>query len=241
MTTPRAIVIPALKKHTATLICIHGLGDSGAGWTFLAENWRRRGKFEEVAFVFPSAPTIPITANMGMQMPGWYDIINFDTLKRSDDEPGILKSQKYIHSLINQQIADGIPPSRIILGGFSQGGAMSLFSGPTFRERLAGVFGLSSYQLLTEKFGNLVGETYGEAGEGKRDVKKEKIFMGHGIDDPLVKCEWGQMTMEGLKEKGFEVEWHTYPDTVHAVDPKEIDDLEAWVTKRLEETKEEKL
>ena len=61
MTTPRAIVIPALKKHTATLICVHGLGDSGAGWTFLAENWRRRGKFEDVAFVFPSAPNIPIT------------------------------------------------------------------------------------------------------------------------------------------------------------------------------------
>lgn len=61
MTTPRAIVIPANKKHTATLICVHGLGDSGAGWTFLAENWRRRGKFEDVAFVFPSAPNIPIT------------------------------------------------------------------------------------------------------------------------------------------------------------------------------------
>ena len=264
MTTPRAIVIPALKKHTATLICVHGLGDRGAGWTFLAENWRRRGKFEDVAFVFPSAPSIPITVvsrhvcvpsidhraatrhqilmltfiqNMGMEMPGWYDIKNFDTLNRSDDEPGILRSRGYLHSLINQQVADGIPPSRIILGGFSQGGAMAIFSGPTFRERLAGVFGLSCYQLLPEKFDSLMAET----GTEDKIRSKPNIFMGHGMDDPLVKVDWGEKTAEGLKEKGFEVEWHTYPNTPHAVDPKEIDALEAWVTKRLDDTKEEKL
>ena len=231
MTTPRAIVIPAVKKHTATLICVHGLGDSGAGWTFLAENWRRRNKFEDMAFVFPSAPNIPITVNMGMQMPGWYDILNFDTLNRSDDEPGILRSQRYLHSLINQQVADGIPPSRIILGGFSQGGAVSLFSGPTFRERLAGVFGLSSYQLVPEKFDTLMAET---GTEGKIR-QKPPIFMGHGEADPLVKFEWGKKTAEGLKERGFDVEFHSYPGLPHSADPKEIDALEEWVTKRLEE------
>jgi hypothetical protein len=76
----QAIVIPALKKHTATIIMAHGLGDSGAGWVSLAENWRRRGKFEDVKFIFPNAPNIPITINMGMRMPGWYDIV-----RRRDD------------------------------------------------------------------------------------------------------------------------------------------------------------
>lgn len=71
----QAITIPALKKHTATIIMAHGLGDSGAGWVSLAENWRRRGKFEDVKFIFPNAPNIPITINMGMRMPGWYDIV----------------------------------------------------------------------------------------------------------------------------------------------------------------------
>lgn len=175
--------------------------------------------------------------NMGMQMPGWYDIINFDTLNRSDDEPGILKSRSYLHSLINQQVADGIPPSRIILGGFSQGGAMSVFAGPTFREKLAGVFGLSCYQLLPDKFDSLMAE--GNT-EGKIQ-SRPNIFMGHGDSDPLVKPEWGRMTAEGLKKKGFEVEFHEYPNLQHGADPKEIDDLEAWVTKRLEDTKEEKL
>jgi hypothetical protein len=76
----RAITVPALKKHTATIIMAHGLGDSGAGWVQLAENWRRRGKFEDVKFIFPNAPNIPITINMGMEMPGWYDIVR----KRDD-------------------------------------------------------------------------------------------------------------------------------------------------------------
>lgn len=71
----QAITVPALKKHTATIIMAHGLGDSGAGWVQLAENWRRRGKFEDVKFIFPNAPEIPITINMGMRMPGWYDIV----------------------------------------------------------------------------------------------------------------------------------------------------------------------
>jgi hypothetical protein len=76
----QAITIPALKKQTATIIMAHGLGDSGAGWVSLAENWRRRGKFEDVKFIFPNAPNIPITINMGMRMPAWYDIV-----RRRDD------------------------------------------------------------------------------------------------------------------------------------------------------------
>lgn len=171
---------------------------------------------------------------MGMQMPGWYDILSFDTLNRSDDEAGILRSRNYLHSLINQQVADGIPPSRIILGGFSQGGAISLFAGPTFRERLAGVFGLSCYQLLPDKFDTLLTET----GAADQIKSHPPIFMGHGEADPLVKMEWGRATSEALKQKGFEVEFHSYPGLPHSADPKEIDELEAWVEKRLADSPE---
>lgn len=174
---------------------------------------------------------------MGMQMPGWYDIKDFDTVNRSDDEPGILKSRSYLHSLINQQIADGIKPSRIILGGFSQGGAMSIFAGPTFRERLAGVFGLSCYQLMPKQFDTLIAET----GTEDKIRSKPPIFMGHGEEDPLIKFDWGNATAEGLKEKGFDVEFHSYAGVQHGVHPSEIDHLEAWVEKRLAENADEKL
>lgn len=161
---------------------------------------------------------------MGMQMPGWYDIKSFDTLNRSDDEPGILRSRAHIHDLINQQIQDGIPARRIILGGFSQGGAVSLFSGLTFTERLGGVFGLSCYQLLDSKF-NILREETGN--------NKPPVFMGHGQDDPLVRCDWGRQTAKGLRDRGFEVVFNEYPGLPHSAAPEEIDQLEAWVAARL--------
>ena len=145
-----------------------------------------------------------------------------------------MRSRNYVHSLINQQIADGIPSNRIVLGGFSQGGAMAIFSGPTFRERLAGVFGLSCYQLLPAKFDTLVAET-GTEGTIR---SKPPMFMGHGEADPLVKVEWGKQTADGLKAKDFDVEWHTYPGLPHSADPAEIDALESWIGKRFDETKE---
>jgi len=131
-----------------------------------------------------------------------------------------------LHSLINEQIKAGIPSQRIILGGFSQGGAMSIFAGLTFKERLAGVFGLSCYQLMDKKFDSI----HEESGS-----QKPPVFMGHGKQDPVVKFDWGQMTAEGLKRRGFKVDWHTYNGVPHSVAPEEIDELERWVTARLKE------
>lgn len=231
MAAPRTITIPPLSTstHRATLICLHGLGDTGAGWSFLAENWRRRGKFPDVSFVFPSAPAIPITVNMGMKMPGWYDIKDFDSLNRSDDEVGILRTREFVRGLIRGEMEKGIPARRIVLGGFSQGGAVALFSGLTFEERLGGVFGLSCYQLMEGKFVELRRET----GE-----QMPRVFMGHGREDPLVRCEWGRRTAEGLKQRGIEVDWNEYEGLVHSAAPEEIDHLEAWVEKRLGEEEE---
>ncbi|KAK1907377.1 hypothetical protein P3342_005703 [Pyrenophora teres f. teres] len=178
------LVVPALKRHTATVIVAHGLGDSGAGWIFLAENWRRRSKFEEVKFIFPNAPNIPITLNMGMSMPGWYDIKSLSTLdSRAEDEKGIIESQKYFHSLIDEEVAKGIPANRIVIGGFSQGGAMSILSGVTYKNQLGGIFGLSCYLLLQKKIKDLI--------PTDNPNQQTPIFMGHGDADQVVAHKWG--------------------------------------------------
>ncbi|KAI9737903.1 MAG: hypothetical protein M1834_009273 [Cirrosporium novae-zelandiae] len=221
-----ALVVPALKKHTGTVIMAHGLGDSGAGWISLAENWRKRGKFEEISFIFPNAPSIPITVNWGMRMPGWYDIKNFGALVSDDqDEPGILRTRDYFNSLIKTEIDKGIPSYRIILGGFSQGGAMSLLTGVTSEVKLGGIFGLSSYLLLHDKLQSMV--------PNENPNKDTPIFMGHGDSDPMVKYQWAKMTAEKLTEWGYKVDFHTYKDLVHSVDPTEIDDLEKYIMEKL--------
>ncbi|KAF2232205.1 acyl-protein thioesteras-like protein 1 [Viridothelium virens] len=225
MSGPAALVVPALKRHTATVIVSHGLGDSGAGWIWLAENWRRRGKFEEVSFVFPNAPTIPITMNMGMKMPGWYDIISFDDLQQREDESGILRSRDTMHNIISAEVAKGIPSNRIILGGFSQGGAVSLLGGVTCPQKLAGIFGLSSYLLLRGKIRDMV--------PTENPNKETPIFLGHGDADLVVKYEWGQNTAQTLKEWGWNVDFRTYPNLPHSADPQEIDHLEAFINERV--------
>ncbi|ETI23157.1 hypothetical protein G647_04954 [Cladophialophora carrionii CBS 160.54] len=231
MAGKHALIVPALKKHTATVIMAHGLGDSGKGLTggrvSLAETWRRRGKFEDVKFVFPNAPNIPITVNFGMRMPGWYDITDFSDLKQAHDEPGILRSRITFTKLITDEIEAGIPSNRIILGGFSQGGAMSLFTGVTTPHKLGGVFGLSCYLVLGDKIKDFAKE----ANEANKDTP---FFMGHGDADEVVKYTWGQQTAEVLrKELGHKVEFKTYRGLPHSAVPEEIDDLEEFIKKCL--------
>ncbi|ATZ53311.1 hypothetical protein BCIN_09g01820 [Botrytis cinerea B05.10] len=233
MPPPSALTIPAVTKHTATVIMAHGLGDSGAGWVSLAENWRRRQKFQEVKFIFPNAPAIPISVNFGMSMPGWYDIVRrtdsttFSDLQAEQDETGIRRSQVYFHSLIKSEIEDSkIPSNRIVLGGFSQGGAMSIFSGITCPTQLGGIFGMSCYLLLRNKLQEFLGADGGSN-------KQTKIWMGHGDSDPLVKPEWGIKTAEVLRGEGYDVQLKMYPGLQHSADVSEIDDLEQYLIGRI--------
>ncbi|MCJ1363728.1 hypothetical protein MMC16_002837 [Acarospora aff. strigata] len=255
MAGPAALVVPALKKHTATVIMAHGLGDSGAGWVGLAESWRRRGKFEEVSFIFPNAPSIPITVNFGMKMPGCptpptlhkpspaalilppclsshHPLPNqhtpqtsFSDIHQNPDEAGILRSRSTIHALITQQIASGIPASRIAIGGFSQGGALSVLSGITCPHKLGGIFGLSCYLLMHSKVREMV--------PAENPNKETPIWMAHGEVDPLLKLEWAVNSVGMLREWGWKVEFTTYPGLAHSADPKEIDDLENYLQERL--------
>ncbi|KAI4183859.1 MAG: hypothetical protein LQ346_006221 [Caloplaca aetnensis] len=193
----------------------------------IAENYRRRGRFEEVAFIFPNAPNIPITVNFGMKMPGWYDITAFNDLAQQQDESGIHKSRDYFHSLIKAEMDKGIPSSRIVLGGFSQGGSISIFAGLTSPSPLAGIFGLSSYLLLGNTLPSLL------TPEIRAANCSTPIFMGHGDVDPLVKLEWGQETAKVLKGLGWKVDFNVYRNLAHSADPQEMDDLEKWLGDRL--------
>jgi len=220
------LVVPALKRHTASVIVAHGLGDSGAGWLFLAENWRRRSKFEEVSFIFPNAPQIPITLNGGYRMPGWYDIKSLsDLAAREEDEADIIKSRDYFHSLIDAEVAKGIPTNRIVIGGFSQGGAMSLISGITYKNQLGGIFGLSCYLLLQNKIKDLI--------PTENPNQNTPIFMGHGDADQVVAHKYGKMSADALTSHGYKVDFRTYEGLIHSADPDEIDHLEAYLNQQI--------
>ena len=163
---------------------------------------------------------------MGMRMPGWYDIADFNDLAtRSDDEAGILRSQKVLHALIASEIATGIPTERIVLGGFSQGGALSVLAGITCPTKLGGIFGLSCYLLLQGKLRGMVPEA--------NPNQRTPIFMGHGDADGVVRYQWGQATAGKLREWGWEVDFRTYKGLAHSSAPQEMDDLETYLKARI--------
>ncbi|CAD0015510.1 unnamed protein product, partial [Aureobasidium pullulans] len=232
-----AIVIPAARRHTSSVIVMHGLGDR----SFLADMWK--GKFDETAFIFPNAPEIPISVQMfarsflalipphstipimDVKLTVLISQMSFDDIQQNEDEAGITRSQAYIHSLIAKEIEKGIPSERIVLGGFSQGGAMSLMSGVTAPTRLGGIFGLSCYLLLRGKLREMI--------PSENPNKQTPIFMGHGDADPVVRYEWGQATSKVLQEWGWNVDFKTYKGLPHSAAPQEINDLERYIKERV--------
>ncbi|KAK4242003.1 acyl-protein thioesterase [Achaetomium macrosporum] len=221
------IVFPATARHTATVIFAHGLGDTGHGWAGAVQSWRSHGRLDGVKFILPHAPAIPITCNWGMKMPGWYDIHtidgNVESLRRNEDEKGILESQAYFHELIQKEVDSGV---QVVVGGFSQGGAMSIFSGLTAKVKLAGIVALSSYVPLSVKFAELV---------PKPEFNKETpIFMGHGDADTVVPTPLGKLSYDLLKSLGYNATFKIYKGMPHLPFPEELDDVEAFLVERLQ-------
>ncbi|CEJ92538.1 hypothetical protein VHEMI08186 [[Torrubiella] hemipterigena] len=234
ITRAAPIVIDAVGKHTATVIFIHGLGDSGRGWMDAAQLWQSKPSLSEVKFILPHAPAIPITMNGGYQMTGWFDIRSIGDLESDDlskiklneDKDGIMTSRAYFHSLIQAEISAGIAAERILIGGFSQGGAMSILSGLTAPVKIGGIIGLSSWLLLNQTF-----KDYVPAG----DVNKEtKIFMGHGSADPLVRYPLAVASQKKLTELGYDAKMTTYPGMQHSACMEELNDVERFIVSRLQ-------
>ena len=204
----------------STIIILHGLGASATDFVPVARELDLSA-LGDVRFVFPFAPVRPVTINGNMPMPAWYDLRGADIVRR-EDEPSLRESAVAVQDLLDREIARGIPASRIVLGGFSQGCAMTLLAGLRAPQRLAGLLGMSGYLPLAST-------TAAERSEANRDVP---VFLAHGRTDPVVPFARGTDTRDALVELGYPVEWHEYP-MQHSVSQEEIADVEAWLLKVL--------
>jgi len=207
----------ATGKHTATLIFLHGLGDTGHGWcdqlhTVLSSS------LNYLKIICPNAPIAPVTLNGGARMPSWFDIKEL-TFNAPQDEPGIVKSSDSVKAIIENEIKEGIQASRIVVGGFSQGAAVSLHTFMTYNQKLAGCIGLSGFLPLHEKFPQIC-----------KDYNKDtKIFLGHGTEDFVVSYKIGQMTKTFLDKFYGNVKFHSYSNMGHSSCVKELKDVNDYL------------
>jgi phospholipase/carboxylesterase len=213
-----------LGQPTASVIWLHGLGADGHDFEPLVPELGLSGD-TGIRFVFPHAPMRPVTINGGMTMRAWYDIRTFDR-EGPQDEAGIRESAQLLERLIERERQRGSDYGRIVVAGFSQGGAIALHTGLRFPRRLAGLIALSTWLPLAQAFRE---EVAGAPGAVPRDLP---IFMAHGRYDPVLPLELGRISREALEHAGFTVEWHEYP-MAHAVCPDEIATLRQWLQKVL--------
>ncbi|RKP11895.1 Phospholipase/carboxylesterase/thioesterase [Piptocephalis cylindrospora] len=215
-----SVVQAARGTHTATVIFLHGLGDSGEGWSDMTEQLGRQ--LPHVKFILPNAPKQKVTINMGMRMPSWYDIVALDQAS-PDDERGLLASSSQITEIVSKEVNGGIPASRILLGGFSQGCAVSLVAALTMEYGLAGICCLSGYLPLRAKIFSMTSDA----------SKRTPIFWGHGDIDEVVRPEWGSLSVEALKSKGYSVDSRIYSGMPHGSCPQEMRDVLSFFQERL--------
>ena len=208
------------EKPTATILIMHGLGADGRDFMPVAEQLDL-SSVGPVRFLFPSAPSLPVTINGGYVMPAWYDILGTD-LVRQEDEGGLRQSQTAIDALIANEIDRGIAAHRIVVAGFSQGCAMALMTGLRFKQRLGGIAALSGYLPLAAT-------TAAERSEANAGIP---IFMAHGTRDGVVPIARAEASRDALAALGYGVDWHAYP-MEHSVCPQEIADLQVWLLRVL--------
>ena len=213
-----AIEIETGKNPTASVIWLHGLGADGNDFAPIVPELRLPKA--AIRFVFPHAPVRPVTINGGMRMRAWYDIT--DGANRREDERGVRASQVLIEALIAREKERGTKAGRLVLAGFSQGGAIALHAGLRDPERIAGIMALSAYVPVGEKLS-------AERSTANRDVP---IFMGHGSNDPIIPLVRAEQSRNLLKSLGYPVEWHEY-GMPHSVCPEELTDIGTWLRKVL--------
>jgi len=220
-------LLEALEVETApgpgaSVIWLHGLGADGYDFEPIVPTLDLP-ETPGVRFVFPHAPMQPVTINGGMVMRAWYDVYALEG-ERREDAAGVRASQGRLEALIAREKARGIPAARIILAGFSQGGAIALQTGLRHPERLAGVMALSTFLPLAATL-------VAEASPANRDVA---IFMAHGTHDPLIPLARAARSRDLLQGQGYRVEWHEYP-MPHAVCDAEVRDISRWLRRVLGE------
>ena len=215
MTTllPR-VELESAPNPTSAVIWLHGLGADGNDFAGLSA-------CPPIRFVFPHAPSMPVTVNGGYVMPAWYDILG-PNLVSQQDAAGIQASERAIVALIAHEVARGIPAERIVLAGFSQGCAMALHTGLRLPQRLAGIMALSGYLPLADRL----------AAERHAANAHTPVFMAHGTQDPVVVLARGEASRDALAALGQPVQWHSYP-MPHSLHPREISDISAFLARVL--------
>jgi phospholipase/carboxylesterase len=217
--------LETIEKQTgpdprATMLVLHGLGADGHDFVPFCDELELAA-VGPMRFVFPHAPIRPVTINGGYRMRAWYDILGTETQRR-EDEAGLRQSLQSVEALLAREKERGIPASRIVLAGFSQGCAMALLTGLRHSERLAGIVGMSGYLPLRDK-------TEAERSPANADLP---IFMGHGQFDPMIEIARAQVARDALAALGHPVSWHEYP-MAHSVCAQEISDINAWLLQTL--------
>jgi len=203
------IELGKVGETTGTLIFLHGLGDSATGWFQPLFQFRR--KYPELRVVLPTAPVQPVTVNKGMKMTAWHDIVSLDTID-SEEFKGLDTSLTIVHSLIDKEIALGRTTEHIILAGFSQGAALSVYAGFQYPKKLAGICGLSGYLPHHNEFSSKINDAN----------KTTPLWLGHGNKDAVVKYDYGKRTSEVLSASGITVTFESYPNMGHSSCPQEM-------------------
>jgi phospholipase/carboxylesterase len=220
MALPETVEVEPRTAADASVILFHGLGADGHDFESMVPELRLPAS-PSVRFVFPHAPLRPVTINGSMRMRAWYDITGLD--RRSiQDESGIRESAASADALVRREQQRGIAADRIVLAGFSQGGAIALFAGLRQPARLAGILALSTYLPLAETL----------AAEAHPASVAVPIFLAHGTFDPVVPLALGEGARERLASLGYDVEWHTYP-MPHSLCAPEVADIREWLLRAL--------
>ena len=220
MSELESIIIETNPQANAAVIWLHGLGADGNDFVPIVEQLQLPSHYA-IRFIFPHAPMRPITINQGYQMPGWYDISSLSIVE-GEDEAGIKESSAILKQLCQEQEEKGIESERIVVAGFSQGGAVALHCGCRYPKPLAGIMALSTYLPLAESLNDEISESMAET----------PVFMAHGRQDDVVSYEYGKSSMEQLQNNDIDVNWHEY-DMGHAVCMEEINHIRQWLTEIL--------
>ena len=208
------------QQPKATVIWLHGLGDSGNGFAPIVPELKLPAELA-IRFVFPHAPTRPVTINNGMSMRAWYDITSLDFNNRADSQ-GVKESSALVADLIEKEIAQGIPANKIVLAGFSQGGVVALHLGTRYEKTLAGIMSMSSYMSEPESLQD-------EAHEANKNTP---IFVAHGTHDDVVPMFMGNAAFKVLESNGYPATWHEYP-MQHNVCVQQLNDISSWLQEKL--------
>ena len=204
------------NQADATVIWLHGLGADGNDFVPIVSELTLPALLN-IRLIFPHAPVRPITNNQGYRMRGWYDITSLDIANR-DDEAGIIESSNLLTRLCDEQVAQGVAAERIIVAGFSQGGAIALHAGLRYAKTLGGIMALSTYLPMSQRLAQ-------EAAAANRNTP---VFMAHGLHDDVVAMQFGLQTRTLLQQQGYQVQWHDYA-MGHSVCREEISDISGWL------------